>query len=90
MKPGIPAANAVVATLYLLIIIAIGYVLKLVFKSHGPIKTAKYSESNLSKGLISPLMQSHISPSATILRSYLLKYSIVGTFRNKNKCYLLK
>lgn len=43
MKPEIPAANAVVATLYLFIIIAFGYVLKLVFKPHSSKKPRKYT-----------------------------------------------
>lgn len=32
MKPNVPAANVIIAIIYLLLIIAIGYVLKLIFK----------------------------------------------------------
>jgi len=48
MKPTVPPANIIIATLYLLIIIAIGYVTKLAFKANNPgcnkTKGRKYSK----------------------------------------------
>lgn len=48
MKPTVPPANIIIATLYLLIIIAIGYITKLAFKASNPgcnkAKATKYSK----------------------------------------------
>jgi hypothetical protein len=62
MKPNIPAGNAIIATLYLLITITFFYVVKLVYKSNNKKgKTSpKYTNANLNKGLTSHLMQNHI------------------------------
>lgn len=65
MKSLTPAANIVIGTLYLLIIIAIGYVIKLSLKpkcSKKSSKPPKYSVASIAKGLKSPLMQNNISP----------------------------
>jgi hypothetical protein len=48
MKPSVPAANILIATLYLLIIISIGYITKLVFRptseSSPKSKSNKYTK----------------------------------------------
>ncbi len=48
MKPTVPPANIIIATLYLLIIIAIGYITKLAFKASNAgcnkAKATKYSK----------------------------------------------
>lgn len=93
MKPSTPAANIIIATLYLIIIIAIGYVAKLVFKNKTHAtksKPPKYSSANIAKGLTNPLMQENIHPLETIIKSLVFKYNVVGTFLNENKFYLLK
>lgn len=35
-------------------------------------------------------MQKNISPLLVLLKSLIYKYCVVGTFINRNKCYLLK
>ena len=64
MKSTVPAANIVVATLYLLIIITIGYVVKLAFRTQNQAtsktKSTKYSKENIKKGLLNPTMQTHM------------------------------
>lgn len=63
MKLTTPAANIVVATLYLLALVAVSYIAKLIFKFNSKETNAqsKYSSQNLSKGLQQPLMKTNIN-----------------------------
>lgn len=63
MKLTTPAANIIVATLYLLALVAVGYIAKLIFKFNSKVNNAqsKYSKQNLSKGLQQPLMKTNIN-----------------------------
>lgn len=92
MKSVTPPANIIIATIYLFIIIAIGYLIKLIFRIDKTPQQdkSKYTANNITKGLGSPLMQKNISPLFVLFKSLVFKYCVVGTFINRNKCYLLK
>jgi hypothetical protein len=92
MKSATPAANIIIATLYLLIIIAIGYLSKLVLRKqqYPTAKPPKFSSANMVKGLAHPAIHDGIDPIKILLMSLATKYSIVGAFFNSNKFYLFK
>jgi hypothetical protein len=93
MKSAIPPTNALIATLYLFFIIAIAYLAKLLFRKEAQPsihKQTKYSPNNMLKGLSNPSINENISPVKIALKSFALKYSIVGTFVNQQKFYLFK
>lgn len=89
MKPETPPANTIIATLYLLLLLATAYLSKRIFQRR-PAQSARYSQHNYAPALQSDRMQAHLSPIPIVLKSFALKYSLVGAALNPDKMYLLK
>lgn len=90
MKPATPPPNIVVGLLYFIGLLATAYLIKKVFHLSAPAKPPKFTSANYLKGLRNPAITSNISPIPIIIKSFLLRHTLVGSFLNPEKLYLLK
>lgn len=94
MKENTPAGNIVIGIAYFLIVSVIIYVTKLSLQSYNPqkekAKQPKYDPHKKVEDVRKNKAYQPIPTISTVVKAYLFKYSIIGTFLNPQKIYLLK